>query len=142
MHPLRMGLEPLAFERWLEQRADDNKLLEERGRLIAVHPYDVIAALPKAHDAVAELAEVINRRGGAIAGGEVTWNVLESMGKSIAKDIYVLTAEGGVLPPDCRCIVLSQTVGVWQTRSGERSRKFTSKCPATPPACPARWTAS
>lgn len=89
-HPLRMGLEPLAIEKWLAPRAGDEHLLAERAKLIETQQQDVVATLPEADSAVQELAGLLRSRGVAIAGDGHSNSVLQSMGTSIAEDICVL----------------------------------------------------
>ena len=63
LHPARMGLEPLPLVDWLKPQAGDDTLLTERARLIATQTSDVIAALPEAGAAIAELTALLRGRG-------------------------------------------------------------------------------
>ncbi len=94
-YPARMGLEPLPPEAWLLPQPGDGALLRLRAQLIEAHGPEVIAALPEADAAVAELMDELRRRGYAIAqtaGGPTS---LEALGRAVAEDICVLTEKGG-----------------------------------------------
>lgn len=92
-HPSRMGLEPLHLADWLKPRAGDTALLAERARLIEAHRDNVIAALPKADAAVAELLTLLRGRGLAIDDANGTTQRLAVLGRGVAEDICVLTPE-------------------------------------------------
>jgi hypothetical protein len=86
LHPSRMGLEPLALEAWLKPRPGDDAFLAERTRLIADHAAEVLAALPEADAAVAELAAILN-----VETGSDTRATLAHLGRTIAEDLCILT---------------------------------------------------
>jgi len=97
LHPARMGLEPLPLEDWLRPRAGDEALLAERARLIATYASDVMAALPEADAAVAELALLLQQRGIKLAEGHSAILTLTALGHALAEDLCILTpaADGG-----------------------------------------------
>ena len=95
LHPARMGLEPLPLEDWLRPQPGDEALLAERARLIAAHASDVLAALPEADAAVAELALLLKRRGIEIAASNGAVPTLAALGHAVAEDLCILTAADG-----------------------------------------------
>ncbi len=95
MSPLRMGLEPLALDSWLQARAGDDRLLAERKKIITAHRTSVIANLPESGDAVAELANFLCVRSALAAKDGPAHEILEALGMSIAEDICILTNRDG-----------------------------------------------
>ncbi len=96
LHPTRVGLEPLPLADWLKPQDGDPALLAERARLIAAHCADVVAALPEAESAVAELAALLRERGIGIEHANTALATLTALGRVLAEDICVLTpAEDG-----------------------------------------------
>jgi len=91
LHPARMGLEPLPREAWLRPQAGDAALLAERARLIAAHGADVLAAMPDAEAAIAELAALLTQRGIETASGDGGLFTLAAVGRAIAEDLCILT---------------------------------------------------
>ena len=87
LHPSRMGLESLALEDWLKAQPGDEALLTQRTNLIAAHASDVLAALPEADAAVAELAALLNVE---TTGGSLP--TLARLGRAVAEDLCILTA--------------------------------------------------
>src|SRR5262249_5151506 len=67
-------------------------LLAERARIIATYSGDVVAALPEAEAAVAELAQLLRGRGTAVEAGRGTGLTLASLGRAVAEDLCILTA--------------------------------------------------
>jgi hypothetical protein len=92
-HPARMGLEPLPLADWLKPQPSDEALLAVRARLIADYASDVMAALPEADAAVAELANLLKQRGTEIDGGNGVHRTLAALGQAIAEDLCILTPE-------------------------------------------------
>ncbi|MBY0510290.1 MAG: DUF3445 domain-containing protein [Rhodospirillaceae bacterium] len=91
LHPARMGLEPLPLADWLAPQPGDRALLAERARLMAAYGGDVVAALPEADAAVAELADVLRDRGFPILPAPDSFIALGAIGQAVAEDICVLT---------------------------------------------------
>lgn len=83
-----MGLEPLPLIDWLAPQAGDGALLTERARLIATYGDDVMAALPEAEAAIAELADVLRKRGFVLSHAH---DSLSTIGHAVAEDICILT---------------------------------------------------
>lgn len=90
LHPSRMGLEPLPLEEWLTPQPGDDALLTQRAMLVAAHEPDVIASLPAGHDAVEELARLLDGRGFVLGAGET----LPAIARAVAEDLCILTREG------------------------------------------------
>jgi dimethylamine monooxygenase subunit A len=93
-HPSRMGLEPLPFADWLRPQDGDGALLALRERLIALHDAHVVAALPEAAAAVAELREVLRNRGHRITDAQGPRATLAAIGRAVAEDLCILTESG------------------------------------------------
>jgi len=89
-----MGLEPLLLAEWLKPQPGDDVLLAERARIIATYASDVMAALPEADAAVAELTALLVARGFALEQGRGTLLALGSLGRAVAEDLCILTTRG------------------------------------------------
>ncbi len=88
LHPRHMGLNPAPLSDWLKPQPGDDNLLTLRQRLIDTHRDEVLAVLPQAHSAIAELASRLHMaRAEPVAA-------LSNLGTRLAEDLCILTRHG------------------------------------------------
>ena len=86
-----MGLRALDFADWLKPQPGDQILLAERAKLIESNSESVIAALPTAENAIAELSDILSDRFSEDEEFGAATEYLKFIGTRLAEDVCVLS---------------------------------------------------